>query len=95
MTDEQWIKTISHRFARRLLQEEATRCKEHAPLLIPLEDAFVHTDDHPFCFDETCLCKHDCSLEAAQRCNELVWYLLRDGGLPEREAGRLLHGEQI
>lgn len=31
----------------------------YEPILIPMEDDLVHTDDHPFCYDATCDCHED------------------------------------
>lgn len=33
-----------------------------APILIPMEDELIHTDEHPFCDDPSCGCHDDVEL---------------------------------
>lgn len=62
---------------------------EH-PIVIPMEDAPVHTVEHPFCDDMHCPCHHDVSLM-----EEALWQPVEDGVLTEEEARRTWYGQQI
>lgn len=60
------------------------------PIIIPMEDDIVHSDETPFCLDHTCPCHYD-----RRRKYELVarpWY---EGLLTTSESQRLFSGEQI
>src|SRR5258708_7737191 len=32
---------------------------EQTPLIIPMEDPLLHTAEHPFCYNDPCLCHED------------------------------------
>jgi len=59
--------------------------------IIPMEDdpCASHTDDHPFCWDETCLCHGD--QELLTRVNEAE----TNGLLTADEAATLIQGRMI
>ena len=59
------------------------------PIIIPMEDDLVHTDDHPFCYDATCGCHESPDLidQVAQD--------VADGLLTPQEASDLVAGKLI
>ena len=61
----------------------------HHPIVIPMEDPLIHTDDSPFCADCTCPDKEDPELLAA------VSQLVEDGLLTPDEATRYVKGEML
>ena len=59
------------------------------PIIIPMEDDLVHTDEHPFCYDSTCGCHEspDVIAEVAQD--------VADGLLTPQEASDFVTGKLI
>jgi len=57
--------------------------------VIPSEDDVLHTDEHPFCCNETCPCRED--QEALTTVNALVL----NGLLTPDEATALIQGRMI
>jgi hypothetical protein len=55
-----------------------------------MEDEQVHTDEHPFCGDSTCLCGEDSALV-----QEHITAPLHDGLLTNAEAMRLYFGRTV
>jgi hypothetical protein len=58
------------------------------PLIVPMEDEIIHTDDHPFCsIDPTCGCHEDPELIA--EVNEAV----EQGLITQEEATLIIQGK--
>ncbi len=60
--------------------------REHQPIVVPMEDDIIHTKEHPFCCDPTCLCREDSELlsEVAQA--------IEQGLITPDEATRITQG---
>jgi hypothetical protein len=58
-------------------------------LPVPMEDAPLHTQDHPFCHDETCGCKEDPLLI------DEVNTAYQDGLLTSNEATNITRGRNV
>lgn len=71
------------------MRERYTTC-DGAPLPVFMEDAPLHTSDHPFCADPACPCHEDDELFA-----EFVEQPICDGLLTTFEASRLLCNETV
>jgi hypothetical protein len=65
------------------------RHQEQTPIVIPMEDAILHTQSHPFCSDPTCPCKEDPELLAE------VALAVENGLLTAEEASNLVKGETV
>lgn len=64
--------------------------EHHDPIVIPMEDALIHTEEHPFCFlDPTCGC-HEDPLLIAEVAQDVI-----DGLLTPQEATDLVSGKLI
>jgi len=61
----------------------------HEPIPISLEEKLVHTDDFPFCFDDTCLCHED------QTLIQPVAQAVEDGLLTPEEATLFISGKTL
>ncbi len=61
----------------------------YSPIIIPMEDDLVHTDEHPFCYDATCDCHEAPELIAG------VAQDVADGLLTPQEASDLVAGKLI
>ena len=59
------------------------------PIVILMEDPIIHTDDHPFCGDPTCLCAEDPALLA-----ELT-HQVEEGLLTSAEATNIVKGKTL
>ena len=59
------------------------------PIIIPMEDDLVHTDDHPFCYDPTCGCHESPELLAE------VAQAVADGLLTPHEASDKVGGKLL
>ena len=59
------------------------------PIMIPMEDPIIHTDDHPFCGDPTCLCAEDPELIAE------VYQAVEQGLMTQEEATLLIQGKTL
>ncbi len=59
------------------------------PIMIPMEDPIIHTDDHPFCGDPTCPCTEDSELLA-----ELA-HQVEEGLLTPAEATNIVKGKTL
>jgi hypothetical protein len=62
--------------------------RNETPIPIPV-DQLIHTDEHPFCTDPTCMCHDD--QELIQGVNEQY----QDGLLTASEATRTVKGWQL
>ena len=62
-------------------------------IVLPMEDAPLHTTEQPICFDPTCSCHKDNDLRDAFA-NQVYEYIL-DGTLTVAEAERLLDGRMV
>jgi len=63
--------------------------REHQPVVIPMEDELLHTQDHPFCSVPTCPCKEDNELRSD------VAQAVEQGLLTPEEATRLVLGQTL
>ena len=61
----------------------------HHPIVIPMEDPLVHTDDSPFCSDETCPCHESPELLA------ILAQQVEGGLLTPEEATNIATGKTI
>jgi hypothetical protein len=61
----------------------------YGPIIIPMEDDLVHTDEHPFCYDSTCGC-HESSDLIDQVAQDVA-----DGLLTPQEATDFVAGKMI
>ncbi len=59
------------------------------PIMIPMEDPIIHTDDHPFCGDSTCPCAEDPELIAE------VYQAVEQGLMTQEEATLLIQGKTL
>ncbi len=59
------------------------------PLLVPMEDELIHTDDHPFCGDPTCDCSEDPELIAS------VQQAVEQGLITPEEATLIIQGKTL
>jgi len=59
------------------------------PLLVPMEDELIHTDDHPFCGDPTCGCCEDPELIAS------VQQAVEQGLVTPEEATLIIQGKTL
>ena len=59
------------------------------PIMIPMEDPIIHTDDHPFCRDPPCPCAEDPELLA-----ELA-HQIEEGLLTPAEATNIVKGKML
>jgi hypothetical protein len=59
------------------------------PLLVPMEDELIHTDDHPFCGDPTCERCEDPELIAS------VQQAVEQGLITPEEATLMIQGKTL
>lgn len=61
----------------------------HHPIVIPMEDPIIHTDDHPFCGDPTCGCCED------QEVLSEVAEAVEQGLITQEEATLMIQGKTL
>lgn len=65
------------------------------PIIVPVEDPIIHTDEHPWCSDPTCPCHNVVGPNSNEEAYlQHIAYPLRDGLLTADEANRIYFGEQ-
>jgi hypothetical protein len=63
--------------------------REHQPIVIPMKDDLIHTQQHPFCSDPKCPCKEDSQLLSD------VARAVEQGLLTPDEATRIAQGQTL
>ena len=86
-----WLVAVSRTFARRLVQE-AEMDVRYIPIIQHRDDP-VHTDEHPFCSDDSCPC-HDTATND-ELFAEYIERPIMAGLLTASEGLRLYWDEQI
>lgn len=86
-----WIRAISAKFARRVVQE-AEMDVRYIPVVL-MEDEPLHTDERPWCRDVTCPC-HSADEGVEQR-KSLLWDPYYDGLLTWEEVLQTFFGKQV
>lgn len=86
-----WIRAISAKFARRVVQEAEMDVRYNP--IIPCEDEIIHTEIRPFCSDERCPCHNPETND--ELFTEYIERPMMEGLLTPSEAQRLYWNEQI
>ena len=63
--------------------------QQQHPLLVLMENEIIHTDDHPFCGDPTCVCCEDPELIAE------VYQAVEQGLMTQEEATLMIQGKTL
>jgi len=75
--------------AEKRKREDIMAEDTYAPIIIPMEDDLVHTDEHPFCDDPACGC-HEAPVLIAGVAQEVA-----DGLLTPQEASNFVAGKLL
>ena len=85
-----WITEVARKFARRHVYECELQ-EEGLPIpVIWMEDAIIHTDERPYCTDQTCPCHYD-----QRQYSTTIDRPFEDGLLTYEEGNALYRGRNV